>query len=75
MTFRDENGYWNWVRDEDRARATNAFITDARKYAEQGTFIENSKATTEEKLKELLKPYVSHVEFVYPQKIWIEQGK
>jgi hypothetical protein len=75
MSFRDENGYWNWVRDEDRARATNAFITDARRYAERATFIENSKASTEEKLQALLKPYVEEVIFVYPNVVWIEPAR
>jgi hypothetical protein len=75
MTFRDENGYWNWLRDEDRARATNAFITDARRYAERAAFIENSKAATEEKLQALLKPYVNEVTFVYPNVLWIEPGR
>jgi hypothetical protein len=74
MTFRDENGYWNWVRDDDRARATNAFITDARKYATQAPFLHDSKKYAEEKVRTLLKPYADSVIFVYPERAIQKQG-
>jgi hypothetical protein len=75
MTFRDESGYWNWVNDDDRARATNAFITDARRYAEQSTFASDASKTAEEKVRMLLKPHVDEVVFVYMQEARIEQGR
>jgi len=69
MTFRDENGYWNWVNEEDRANAVNAFVTDARTYAEQASFISDTKKITEEKLRDLLKTYADEVVFVYDETI------
>jgi hypothetical protein len=69
LTFRDENGYWNWVNEEDRAQAVNAFITDARAYAEQASFIQDTKKATEEKLRDLLKTYTDEVIFVYEETI------
>jgi hypothetical protein len=74
MTFRDESGYWNWVNEVDRARATNAFITDARSYAEQTSFTDDSKKATEDKLRELLKAHVEDVTFVYAERTKTEQG-
>ncbi|MBX2944791.1 MAG: DUF4230 domain-containing protein [Cyclobacteriaceae bacterium] len=65
LTFRDENGYWNWVNENDRTNAVNAFITDARNFAEQASFIEDTKKVTEEKLRDLLKNHVKEVLFVY----------
>lgn len=67
LTFRDENGYWNWVNENDRTNAVNAFITDARNFAEQASFIEDTKKVTEEKLRDLLKNHVKEVLFVYEE--------
>lgn len=69
MTFRDENGYWNWVNEEDRANAVNAFVTDARTYAQQASFIQETKKVTEDKLRDLLKTYATEVVFVYDESI------
>lgn len=65
IEYRDEQGIWNWVNLDDRTRATNAFITDARKYANQATFVQSAKADMEERLKVLLKPYAEEVEVRY----------
>jgi hypothetical protein len=59
--YNDDQGVWNWIKDDDRTKATNAFIQDARKYANQADFVENTKAQTEERLRELLKTYASEV--------------
>lgn len=69
MTFRDENGYWNWVNEQDRSNAVNAFIIDARTYANQSSFVQETKKVTEEKIRDLLSVYVDEVEFVYAEKI------
>ncbi|MBX2964640.1 MAG: DUF4230 domain-containing protein [Cyclobacteriaceae bacterium] len=69
MTFRDENGYWNWVNEQDRAQAINAFVTDARTYTSQAPFIEDTKKVTEEKIRDLLKVYVEEVAFMYEEVI------
>jgi hypothetical protein len=65
ITFRDENGIWNWLDEEDRATATNAYITDARRYAEEAPFLQDARVNAEEKIRALLKPYADEVEFIY----------
>ncbi len=62
MQFRDENGIWNWVYEEDRAKAVNAFTQDARRYANQAPFINDASKKMQEKLLEVLKPHVKEVE-------------
>lgn len=75
MTFRDENGYWNWVNEQDRTNAVNAFITDARTYANQASFVQETKKATEEKIRDLLKAYVDEVEFIYEERIPLAPAK
>lgn len=65
IQYRDENGIWNWVDVEDRTRATNAFISDARQYANRATFVSDAKKIMEERLKLLLKPYSEEVVINY----------
>lgn len=65
IEYRDEQGIWNWVNLDDRTRATNAFITDARKYADQAAFVQGAKGDMEERLKVLLNPYAEEVEVRY----------
>lgn len=61
ITYRDEQGVWNWVSVDDRTRATNAFIRDARRYADHATFVSEAKAEMEERLHSLLSPYADEV--------------
>jgi hypothetical protein len=63
--FTDENGVWNWVDAADRSKAVNAFTKDARRYAEQGRFIEQAKPEIEKKLKEILAFHEKDVEIRY----------
>lgn len=65
ITYRDEQGIWNWVRTEDRTRATNAFIKDARRYADEAAFVQDAQRQMELQLKELLKPYAEEVVVEY----------
>lgn len=65
VTYRDEHGIWNWINPDDRTQATNAFITDARKYAEQAAFVQDAKTNTEEKLKALIQPHAQVVVVKY----------
>jgi hypothetical protein len=65
MTYRDEQGVWNWVSVQDRTRATNAFIGDARKYANHAAFVQDAKRRLEERLKTVLKPYADEVVIDY----------
>jgi len=61
ITYRDEQGVWNWVSVADRTRATNAFVRDARRYAERASWVTDAKVEMEEQLKRLLAPYAEEV--------------
>ena len=65
ISYRDEHGVWNWVNDENRASATNAFLSDAQRYANRAPFVQDAKAQMESKLRELLKPYAQEVVISY----------
>jgi hypothetical protein len=65
IVYRDEDGYWNWVNPEDRSKATNAFIQDARKYSEQAAFVLDAKEKMEEKLRKVLEPYAKDIRIEY----------
>lgn len=75
ITYRDENGVWNWVDMNDRTKATNAFIKDARTYAAQAAFIKDARTRMEEQLKTLLKPYAKEVIINYDASIKIPAPK
>jgi len=61
----DENGLWNWVNPEDRSNAMNAFITDARRYAEQAEFVKQAQQSFEAKIKEIMKLHGKEVTIEY----------
>lgn len=61
ISYRDEQGIWNWVNIDDRTRATNAFIRDARRFSEQARFNEKAQAEMVERLNVLLEPYADEV--------------
>ena len=65
VSFSDENGVWNWVQPEDRAKAMNAFTRDARKYGEQGNFVRQAQQEMEKKLKEIFLLHEMEVEIRY----------
>ena len=69
IRFEDENGIWNWVNEENRTNATNAFITDARIYAENASFVDEAKTKLEVKIKSLLENYSDSVRFEYSRKV------
>lgn len=72
ITYRDENGVWNWINTDDRTKATNAFIQDARTYATHAAFVKDAKEQIEKRLRSLLQPYAKEVLIEYsialPQK-------
>jgi hypothetical protein len=65
ITYRDEQGIWNWVSVDDRTRATNSFIKDARESAARAAFVADAKPEIEERLREVLKPYGDEVVITY----------
>jgi hypothetical protein len=75
ITYRDEHGIWNWVNQEDRTKATNAFITDARTYAGEATFVQDAKLKMEERLRTVLQPHVNGVVIQYSSVIRLPKKK
>lgn len=65
IAYRDENGAWNWINTDDRTKATNAFIQDARTYATQAEFVQDAKEQMENRLRVLLQPYAKNVSIQY----------
>ena len=62
IRFQDQHGLWNWINEEDRSKAINAFTTDARTFAEQADFTQEAAAVMQKKLLEILRPHVDAVE-------------
>ena len=76
VQFRDEHGIWNWVDEEDRSRAMNAFTQDARRYASEASFTKDASRNMKEKLLEILKPHVKEAELrIGEERIDVELGK
>lgn len=67
IAYRDEQGIWNWVNLDDRTRATNAYIKDARGYAAQADFIADARTRMEERLRLFFTERQMEVEIRYPQ--------
>lgn len=65
ITFKDENGIWNWVKPEDRSKAINAFTADARAYAATADFIQQARTQVEEKLKKILNAHGKEMIIAY----------
>lgn len=65
VRFTDENGVWNWVDQADRSKAMNAFTRDARRYAQEGKFVDQAQLEMESKLREILLLHDKQVEIRY----------
>ncbi|HLT82290.1 MAG TPA: DUF4230 domain-containing protein [Cyclobacteriaceae bacterium] len=62
LEFRDEGGLWNWVDNDDRNRAINAFMEDARRHARRSMNRERMKQTLAERLAGIVGQHVREVE-------------
>ncbi len=65
LKFEDENGLWNWVSQEDRSLAVNAFMVNARRFAEQASFVQDANTSIEEKITTILKSHGKTVVIQY----------
>ena len=65
LKFEDENGLWNWVSVEDRSLAVNAFMVNARRYAEKAPFMQDANKSIEEKLTSILESHGKIVDVRY----------
>lgn len=75
VVYRDENGIWNWINPDDRSKATNAFITDARRYADQAAFVQDTKVKMEERLHTLLQSHAKGVVIKYDSTIELSKPR
>ena len=57
LKFEDEQGLWNWVSQQDRSLAINAFMVNARRYAEQASFVGDANKSVEEKITTILQSH------------------
>jgi hypothetical protein len=57
VKFRDEQGVWNWIHNEDREAAINAFQKDARTYAVQAEFIKQAEVNIERDLRKIMESH------------------
>ncbi len=73
ISYRDEQGVWNWVNTNDRTRATNAFIVDARRHAERAAFVNDANREMEKRLRDLLAPYADEVEVTFDPSVRLDQ--
>lgn len=75
VKFEDENGYWNWIDEDDRSQAMNAFIRDAREYAATAGFVNQAQQIMEKKLREILTLHGKEVVIQYSETITIDEAK
>jgi len=57
ITYEDENGYWNWVNNDDRSAALNAFTTDAREFAQTAALVNDARSQMETKITSILQAH------------------
>ena len=62
IEFRDEHGIWNWVNSEDRSRAVNAFMADARRYSEKNLDTKKVSDVVIDNLIGVISPHVRELE-------------
>nr|PZN55597.1 MAG: hypothetical protein DIU61_05405 [Bacteroidota bacterium] len=62
MEFRDEGGLWNWVDTDDRNRAINAFMEDARRHARRTMNKERIRQNLADRVAAIVGQHVREVE-------------
>lgn len=58
VVFEDENGMWNWIDEQDRSDAINAFTGDARRIVSQGEYIRDANRSLEQQMTAVLRNHV-----------------
>jgi hypothetical protein len=53
VSYRDEDGWWNKVTDEDRSKALTALAGEARRQVEKGPLLEEAKEVAGSRLVDL----------------------
>jgi hypothetical protein len=69
LVFRDENGIWNWVNNEDRTNAVNAFTRNARQVADTDRYSRAAEEELKARLSDILRPHGKEVVFLKAEAI------
>lgn len=69
VTYRDENGIWNWVNNEERNAALNAFFTHARKNAVTPELLVKAEKEMERRITEIMNGHGKQVSFEYSERL------
>jgi hypothetical protein len=67
VSYRDEDGWWNKVTDEDRSKALTALAGEARKQGEKGSLLEEAKEMTGSRLTDLARAKKIRLQLDYPK--------
>ena len=65
IKFKDDHGWWNPIKAEDRTAAINAFNNDAKRYAAQADFVKDTQQAFETKIREIMKAHGKNVTIEY----------
>ncbi len=65
IKFKDEHGWWNPIKSEDRTAAINAFNNDAKRYAAEADFVRDAQQAFETKIREIMKAHGKNVTIEY----------
>jgi len=67
VSYQDEDGWWNKVTNEDRARALQALVSEARRRGEQGPLLDEAKEMTGSRLTDLSRARKIRLQVEYPK--------
>ncbi len=67
VSYRDEDGWWNKVTDEDRSKALTTLAGEARKLGEKGPLLEEAKEMTGSRLTDLARAKKIRLQLDYPK--------
>jgi hypothetical protein len=67
VSYRDEDGWWNKVTNEDRSAAYQRMAVEARKQGEKGSLLEEAKEMTGSRLTDLARAKKIRLQLDYPK--------
>jgi hypothetical protein len=67
VSYRDEDGWWNKVTNEDRSAAYQSMAVEARKQGEKGSLLEEAKEMTGSRLTDLARAKKIRLQLDYPK--------
>jgi hypothetical protein len=67
VSYRDEDGWWNKVTNEDRSAAYQSMAVEARKQGEKGSLLVEAKEMTGSRLTDLARAKKIRLQLDYPK--------